>query len=236
MSTHNVSLFYALVGGKTVRIQEDGVGFWSPATAPINWCERDYAVSVFVAEFWNTVTNAAYVGVGVCAWMEFPRLPALRIAAACCVLTGLFSGLFHATLHVEHQRLDEIFENGILVFLCHDNAVVASAHFAVVAAAILSIESVRVCEIHLVSMIFFTIHRFLGIARHSPDAKRAIHTAALATAAGFACWLVDRGGCHYVSTPYLPYSLELHAWWHLCTAVALHHGFRAIGRLKSKCD
>lgn len=36
-------------------------GFWSPTTASANFCEEDYAITFYVAEFINTLSNLAYV-------------------------------------------------------------------------------------------------------------------------------------------------------------------------------
>ncbi|RHY83864.1 hypothetical protein DYB37_003615 [Aphanomyces astaci] len=185
------SLFDALVSGHS-SIQSnasaagDAVGFWSPATAAINWCEVDYESSYYVAEFWNTLTNAAYVAVGLCAISRNRKAKQeahgySRRAAVCCCLTGVFSGLFHATLWMSFQRLDEVFETGILVFLYHEHATGAAlGHFILAATAILLAPSTsRVCEVHLVVMILATI-----------------------------------------------INVQLHAWWHLWTALALHFGFQ----------
>lgn len=35
-------------------------GFWGPPTSACNFCEEDYAVTRYVAEFINTLTNLAY--------------------------------------------------------------------------------------------------------------------------------------------------------------------------------
>jgi hypothetical protein len=40
----------------------------------INWCESDYAVSPFVAEWWNTISNLAFL-------VARPTCPPLHIAA-----------------------------------------------------------------------------------------------------------------------------------------------------------
>ncbi|KAF0713160.1 Aste57867_4490 [Aphanomyces stellatus] len=229
----NASLFYTLIGGAKVHIQEDAVGFWSPATAAINWCERDYAVSYFVAEFWNTLSNALYVVVGLRALLNTQRCPwQISAAALCCVFTGIFSGLFHASLQAHYQRIYEVFENGILVLFCHDRTTSTLVHIGVMATGVLVVDSFRFAELHLVFMIAFTIYRFLQIARDAPAATAAVHRAAMVTVGGFFCWLLDRVGCHVVS----PMNPQLHAWWHLATAVALHYGFTALFILKSKVE
>ena len=36
-------------------------GFWLPHTATIDWCESNYAVTSYIAEFWNTVSNLVMI-------------------------------------------------------------------------------------------------------------------------------------------------------------------------------
>ena len=32
-------------------------GFWEPRTSTIDWCEINYEVTYYIAEFWNTISN-----------------------------------------------------------------------------------------------------------------------------------------------------------------------------------
>jgi hypothetical protein len=64
-------------------------------------CEEDYDVSPLVKEFWNTISNLAYLLAGAYA-LSVARKHRLglrhSVLAWCLVLTGAFSALFHATL------------------------------------------------------------------------------------------------------------------------------------------
>ena len=41
--------------------QSDGMGYWGPPTSTLDWCETNYEVSFYIAEFWNTVTNLSMI-------------------------------------------------------------------------------------------------------------------------------------------------------------------------------
>lgn len=91
--------------------QPDVLGYWGPSTSSIDWCEANYAVSRFIAEFTNTLSNLIFValaiyGVRKCRDQSLP-LP-LALCQVGIALVGIGSFLFHATLKYEWQLGDEI--------------------------------------------------------------------------------------------------------------------------------
>ena len=41
------------------------VGYWGPVASSIDWCERNYVVSFYVAEMFNTFSNLGLAGLGL---------------------------------------------------------------------------------------------------------------------------------------------------------------------------
>ena len=75
------SVLQALVFGQdaaaaAVAAQDADAGSYrpyGPATG-INWCERDYEITPWICEFWNTCTNIAYFYVGIRCILQARKL------------------------------------------------------------------------------------------------------------------------------------------------------------------
>jgi dihydroceramidase len=222
----------------THRRIENKVGYWGASTSFINWCEKDYEYSFYIAEFFNTITNLAYIVIGARFIMQYfhtSRNPNINVisAAVCIILTGIFSGVFHATLLLEWQKADEIFENGILIFLLYESFHLsfkyAMLHFIIVAYGILFITSFLFCELHLITIVIFTIVRFTKLSTSNPTLAAYVRQCSILTLLGAISWLVDRTACEY--TRINDISLQLHSFWHVFTALALDKAFLAVEEL-----
>ncbi|KAH8671014.1 ceramidase-domain-containing protein [Xylariales sp. PMI_506] len=94
-------------------------GFWGTPTSMANFCEEDYAVTRYAAEFINTISNLAYVyyalrflyyaGTGSSnkqgaapPWRCFDSL------AFALILVGVTSAAYHATLRQGPQFSDDL--------------------------------------------------------------------------------------------------------------------------------
>jgi len=85
-------------------------GHWGPPTSSVDWCEANYWVSPYVAEFFNTLSSLAMVSVGVIGLLRHRKTLETRFLVAffAIAVVGLGSALFHATLRFELQMLDEL--------------------------------------------------------------------------------------------------------------------------------
>ena len=86
----------------------DPVGVWGLPTASIDWCEPNYAITPWIAEFWNTVSSLAMVTAGLIGLASRRFAWEIRVAFGLLVLVGLGSMAFHGTLRFELQMLDEL--------------------------------------------------------------------------------------------------------------------------------
>ncbi|KXS14116.1 hypothetical protein M427DRAFT_146155 [Gonapodya prolifera JEL478] len=111
-------------------------GFWGEPTSSVNWCERDYIWSFYIAEFFNTISSLSMVFAGLIGlWIH--RLPfwsgkragserpavletAYILSFISLVIVGWGSVAFHATLWRESQALDEVpmLYCGLLITYC----------------------------------------------------------------------------------------------------------------------
>lgn len=75
--------------------------YWGPVTASINWCEEDYVVTKYIAEFCNTTTNALFIILAALAIRNAFRYGYERrvlFTSMGFMLVGVGSWLFHMTL------------------------------------------------------------------------------------------------------------------------------------------
>lgn len=86
-------------------------GFWTPLGAPalVDWCEPNYAVSPYVAEFWNTLSSLVMVGLGVFGlWRVRHAALRFRLGMLGTCVVGFGSAAFHGTLLRVAQAADEL--------------------------------------------------------------------------------------------------------------------------------
>ena len=86
-------------------------GYWGTSDATIDFCEPNYEVSHYVAEFWNTVTSIPIMLVGVFGVLLCRKQQLGAEQTACYTVVGVVgvgSIAFHATLLRTGQVLDEL--------------------------------------------------------------------------------------------------------------------------------
>lgn len=86
-------------------------GYWGPTTAIIDWCEENYVVSHYIAEWSNTISNSMFLLTASystwCAYRNHLEKRFILIGLG-FALVGVGSWLFHMTLKFKYQLLDEL--------------------------------------------------------------------------------------------------------------------------------
>eukprot|EP00051_Salpingoeca_urceolata_P009656 m.117353 g.117353 ORF g.117353 m.117353 type:complete len:282 (+) comp16397_c0_seq4:433-1278(+) len=221
-------------------------GFWSH-TATIDWCERNYQVTWYVAEFWNCVSSLVIAMAGLINLYTVykqrldTRLAALSLAI---IAIGVGSALFHGTLTFHFQLADELpmvwamlvwlfswvelrhetpkyplLPVGLVLYFIMWSLIHAWAGFT------------TIFQVHfglLVVVGFYFVYDWRR--RYFQDAMMRWLTMVYAVpfVVGFALWLFERTHCLHIE-PTLGFNPELHAWWHVLSAVSCYHSVVLLG-------
>ncbi|KAJ3075889.1 Alkaline ceramidase 3 [Podochytrium sp. JEL0797] len=99
-------------------------GFWGPTTSSLDWCEENYVITEYIAEFWNSLSNVVFIGL---AWFGMSTLKKIGanetrhyMAFASLIVVAVGSMLFHGTMWFHAQMLDEIpmIYNACIILFC----------------------------------------------------------------------------------------------------------------------
>lgn len=85
-------------------------GFWDGLAPPatVDWCEPNYVVTYYVAEFWNATSSLWMVVLGVFGMVALATRRRFLMMFAGLTMVGLGSAAFHGTLLRPAQALDEL--------------------------------------------------------------------------------------------------------------------------------
>ncbi|KAL0931204.1 alkaline ceramidase family protein [Colletotrichum truncatum] len=251
---------------QTLRFVEDptaGDGIWGYPTSKANFCEEDYVFTRYIAEFINCISNATYIYLA----LKYPRAnpkaavpwyQALDIQSIGLLLVGIFSGIFHGTMHQETQLLDDLsmlILAGSLVQPLYVHRQSPLVRVLIIAGLWLGIGTmaviyVRSGDIFIHVMTFTglltfvwprTLYLVYGTGLYSKEEKKAFMRyfwkAVMALIFGFTLWHIDLDYCaelraarKAVGLP-VAWFLELHGWWHIFTALGASWYMRLIRQI-----
>ncbi|KAI2818679.1 hypothetical protein CBS115989_4941 [Aspergillus niger] len=86
--------------------------FWGPSTSHANFCEEDYVVTRYIAEFINTLTNLVYIFYAIYGIRHLHRQPNKDVFRALpywgLMGVGIASAAFHMNLKYHTQMMDDV--------------------------------------------------------------------------------------------------------------------------------
>ncbi|KAG0350997.1 Alkaline ceramidase 3 [Gamsiella multidivaricata] len=166
------------------------IGFWSPNTASVDWCENNYVVSYYIAE--PSMDAKAH------GFRSFSRL-----------------GFVMAKLANERTLTTYIFSTtgGKLQFYTFQS----------------TYTTLQLCMIYYLRL----LHVQQRSKRPNPAVSVLIRRALLFGAFAVSIWLIDLRLCEFINgvgpKSVLRWNPQLHAWWHVFSAVAMYHAALLVG-------
>jgi len=217
------------------RPEQNQYGFWGPVDVTMDWCEGNYEVVSYIAEYWNTISSLPIIALGLFGAFNTRRHATLdlrfTLGFLMLALVGCGSAAFHATLRRQAQMLDELpmmFGNMFLVYALVENE--AKVKYGWKLPAVLAGICVGVTYIYLHAA-GFGLFMFIYTSVTTGVMVRALYCAyklsrqastpsnrvglslfiwsELTYVGGFALWLLDMFLCEHVQ------HLHFHSFWHL---------------------
>jgi dihydroceramidase len=224
-------------------LQENHGGFWGDMpTASIDWCERNYVVTEYIAEFWNSISNVFFIIFSLWGLHQVKRMETRFTSLYSCVLlVGLGSIAFHSTLRHVGQQGDEtpmilaMLAWAYCLLLMRPSVSQKYPWAPATLAVVFLVYGLLWSVLHYMNsfVILFQVHfgtllclcltlvvRELSVCE-DPGARKLGKGYIGFTALGFVLWLLDQLLCdtwHTIGNP------QLHAWWHFLVGIASYCG------------
>lgn len=184
---------------------------WSYESSSIDWCEDNYQVATYIAEFLNTISNIPIVFLSYYGFLNYPNSLSLWMLMAAI---GVSSAYFHATLSELGQILDE---EAILLFaIWLELNMGFKVSLILLSVAVLTIWP-SINRFYLAVIVCYQLSRYYWNPKHHHlELKNLYYTSLVVFAVAGICWIVDMVLCHHLL-------ISLHWVWHLLTAFGLYY-------------
>lgn len=225
-----------------IQIMAPIEGFWGEPTATLDWCEENYVVSHYIAEFWNTLSNLAMI-IPSFSGFYYACKNKLECRVMLCFLSlalvGFGSWNFHMTLLYEMQLFDElpmlwgslmlvyvlvthlysVFEKSLLYNWLLTLSLIS---YGIISTVIyLNFKTPILFQVAYGILVTLMLYFDICVVKYKPCDVKIFYTAIAFYYGGFCLWLVDNFYCNslrQLRKDTLPIFIspftQLHAWWH----------------------
>ncbi|RXN13192.1 alkaline ceramidase 3-like protein [Labeo rohita] len=209
----------------------DRPGYWGTPPSTLDWCEENYVVSYYIAEFWNTVSNLImilppiYGAIQTCKdGLEVRYVWSFLGLAA----VGIGSWSFHMTLQYEMQLLDElpmIYSCCVFVYCLYECFKQERAVNYLSIMLLLTFSIIVSVVMYAVLVAFLVIRSVFIVTWVYPWLKALCFTSLSVFLLGFVLWNIDNIFCDSLRAtrqqlpPVVGAVTQLHAWWHILTGL-----------------
>lgn len=224
-------------------------GYWSPSTSSIDWCERNYVVTQYIAEFWNCISSLVMsLLAGILLVRGLYNNFEKRFLFLCLSfgIVGFGSAYFHGTLTHFGQMADELpMVYSIIIWwyilfrmdkfnkaqdkpYAIDLAIVFGILYGILWTYLHSLQTfVIIFQVHFTLMVIGGIAKLIFLYRetqhYTSSIKYLIVTYISLLFPAIICWIIDQQLCERMNSKD-GFNPQLHAWWHLICAIDSHIG------------
>lgn len=220
-------------------------GFWGEATSTLDWCEENYVVSTFLAEFWNTLSNWIFLippAFGAYLSLKYKLERRYALSFLCLFVVGVGSLCFHATLLYEMQLLDElpmIYCTCVMIFcICQCSYRPGEHNITLTLLLLVCCAMITLVYLTIVNPLIFqwaygllvsalVIVALIAIRKHRCS-RKLLFISLGSYGVGFILWNIDNNFCSSVREirnlfpPLLRPFLQLHAIWHTLAGIGTY--------------
>lgn len=185
----------------------------------IDWCENNYVINNYICEILNTITGFIFIIFSLFdiynIYSVFNKLNFLTLFIYLLYLTtGIGTVLFHSTLSIFGQYVDEISILILIIFLYYDY----KKDMLLTAFGFISLFMPEYNRIFLLissGIILFKV-KYLNICNLNEYHKSLSDKFILQLEIGVCFWLIDLLACDYLI-------ISLHWIWHIFSCLFLHN-------------
>jgi dihydroceramidase len=228
-------------------------GFWGPVTSTMNWCEGNYVLVSWIAEFWNTLSSLFIVLFGVVGWrLHRDHDLGIQVAFIALAVVGVGSMAFHGTLLFETQMMDEIpmIWGALCMFYNLATGLMPKRHHRWLASALiiwgLATTVAMINTQHTIEFQIFVTNFLLAETLSfaaavplykrflTPTIRRWFWMGVGLHAFGGLCWITEQFLCATILE--WPINPQLHAIWHVFTGAGMYTLFVCTAAYRGLAD
>jgi len=228
---------------------DTNIGYWSPSTSSIDWCERNYVVTQYIAEFWNCLSSFSMCILGGILFIQglYNKVETRFLLSSLGLgLVGLGSAFFHSTLTHLGQMADELpmvysmiiwwfilfrmneFKQTKSKMFAIDILVVFGIFYGLLWTYVHSLQTfVLIFQGHMSLMVVGAIIKLIYLHQQPHHyvyrLKYLLIVYVSLLILAFVCWAMDQQLCERMNSVN-GFNPQLHAWWHALGAVHCHLG------------
>eukprot|EP01084_Bolivina_argentea_P224108 379032_1 len=206
--------------------ESNGIGYWGNVDSLQDWCEPNYVVTFYIAEFFNTLSSLPMV-----LWCIFGiyythksgiKEARYILCFAALGITGIGSSLFHGTLRYYMQLMDELpmmIANMIFIYTILESNKPTNKKINLKLITILTILCMSAIYGYVYLKLWFLFLLFYGgslaiqyyylYLRWDHLAIKYLLICIVCYYGGLFVWIIDLTRCEYVQ------SFHFHSIWHI---------------------